>query len=120
MLRYGAWFTSLMRLSLHFILQRLKVADVSPARDHDAPGIDDTIKLWAPTAPERSPVPPEAHRVMERNREARARGPERAVLPVSPEILRLLFGRRRGAGSDDERGHEGGEDSDGEEGCRVS
>ncbi len=91
------------------------------------PGIDDTVKIWAPTAPERRPVPPEAHRVMERNREARLR-PDRSLLPVPPELLRLLFSRRgRGAvggssGEEEEDAWEGreGDTDDGEEGCRVS
>jgi hypothetical protein len=101
-------------------------------------GNDYTINLWAPTAPERRPVPAEALRVIERNREARARGPERDVLPVSPELLRLLFGRRRaaargggavvaggGVGGSESGAEEGGDDDDddsgdGGEGCRVS
>ncbi len=66
-------------------------------------------------------MPPEAHRVMDRNREARARGPERAALPVSPELLRLLFSRRGGRGVlDGDEGHAGGTDTDDDEGCQVS
>jgi len=85
-------------------------------------GIDDTIKVWAPTAPERRPVPAEAHRVMERNRESRSRGPDRAVLPLSPQLLRLLFNRRGLAEeTSDEEGFVGeGEETEDGEGCRVS
>lgn len=95
------------------------------------PGIDDTIKVWAPTAPARQPVPPEAERVQERNRHMRGRGPDRELLPVSPELLRLLFGARARAagrggggggaegGGEEGAGEESEEDED-EEGCRVS
>jgi hypothetical protein len=62
---------------------------------------------------------------MDRNHDARERGPERTALPVSPELLRLLFSRRRAgnrSGSDGEGvGLGEGEDSeDDDEGCRVS
>ena len=97
-----------------------------PPRSHThgrPPGIDDTVKIFTPTAAERRPVPPEAYRVMERNREGRSRGPDRAVLPVSPELLRLLFSRRGGAGGLDSDGEaavgEATETEDGE-GCNVS
>ena len=94
---------------------------------HIQTGIDDTVKVWTPTAAERRPVPEEAHRVMERNREARARGPERGQLAVPPELLRLLFGqrlrmaraaaaRRAGRGGDGgEGGGDGGDEEDEEE-----
>lgn len=109
-----------------------------PPQTHTPKGIDDTIKIWTPTAPERRPVPPEAARVMERNAQERAAAP-RAVLPVPPELLQLLIGRRRlrgrfggvrvgvgggGAGGDEgsESGGEDGEEEGDEDdaGCRMS
>lgn len=72
-------------------------------------------------------MPPEASRVMQRNRDARARGPDRTALPVSPELLRMLFGQRRArggqvaaAGASESEGGGGEGSDDDEDGCRVS
>ncbi len=60
---------------------------------HVSAGIEDDIKLWAPTFPDPQPIPPEAARVMERNRMQRGRRTEHIV--VSPQQLARVLGARR-------------------------
>jgi hypothetical protein len=95
-------------------------------------GIDDTIKVWAPTAAERRPVSDDAERVIARNRQAR-----HAMLTLPQDVRAFMRWQRRrrlaGLVDSDDTGEEeedfdddgdddgvggGSDDSDG--GCRVS
>ncbi|MCO5611216.1 hypothetical protein L7F22_065467 [Adiantum nelumboides] len=84
-------------------------------------GIDKDVKIWAPTAENRLPLPPDAEKVMEMNKNNREERTPFAIIPdVMMHLLRVqrLHARRRGRLSEDGMIVDG-EHDDGGGGIRI-
>ncbi|KAI5077907.1 hypothetical protein GOP47_0007731 [Adiantum capillus-veneris] len=67
-------------------------------------GLDHDVKIWAPTAEDRLPLPPDAEKVMEMNKNNREERTPFAIIPdVMMHLLRVqrLHARRHGRSSED-------------------